>query len=203
MIVFPGNGLGVIAVGGLCHENFHQWWGDNVTEASFDMGFFKEGMATLAAQLLGARQAAQRAGGANTTAGRAAFQRYLVDQFNSLYASGPGFWQLAPSHRSAATYIVYERPRAALIALRQILGPRRFDAPLKAMQRRYAGSSITESELKSAFAARLPDHSSPCQARLSQFFTQWFDTAYRGAKPQITGPGLHGPPFYAHGCTPR
>jgi hypothetical protein len=52
-----------------------------------------------------------------------------------------------------------------------------------------------------AFAARLPNHSAACQTRLSQFFKQWLDTAYHGAKPQITGPGLHGHPFYAHGCT--
>jgi hypothetical protein len=59
-----------------------------------------------------------------------------------------GFWQLAPSHRSPATYLdlyaVYERPKAALIALRQILGPRGFDAVLRVIQRRYAGFSITE-----------------------------------------------------------
>ena len=223
MIVLPGNGLGLVFLGGLYHENFHQWWGDSVSDANFDMTFFKEGMATLAVQLYSARAAEQRAGGPNTTAGRAAFQRALVHEFDSLYASAPGFWQLAPSHRSPATYLdldaVYERPKAALIALRQILGPRGFDAVLRAIQRRYAGSSITEPQLEAAFAARLPDRSAGpaaddpniaallpdrsagCRTRLSRFFTQWFDTAYHGAKPQITGPGLHGHPFYALGCT--
>jgi hypothetical protein len=67
--------------------------------------------------------------------------------------------------------------------------------------RRYAGSSITEPQLEAAFAARLSNHSAACHARLSQFFTQWFDTAYHGSKPQITGPRLHGHPFYADGCT--
>jgi hypothetical protein len=205
MIVLPGQGIGLVALGGLVHENFHQWWGDNVSDANFDMTFFKEGMATLAVQLDSARQAAQQAGGSNTTAGRAAFEHYLVDQFNSLYASGPGLWQLAPSHRTAATYLdlyaVYERPKAALVALRQILGPRGFDAVLHSIQRRYAGSTLTEPQAEAAFATRLPDHSTACQTRLSQFFKQWFDTAYHGAKPQITGPGLHGHPFYAHGCT--
>jgi hypothetical protein len=41
---------------------------------------------------------------------------------------------------------------------------------------------------------------SACRARLSQFFTQWFDTAYPAGgganRPQITGPGLNGPNFY-------
>jgi hypothetical protein len=85
---------------------------------------------------------------------------------------------------------------------RQILGPQRFDGVLKAIQHQYGGSSITEPQLESAFVAGLPNHSSACQTRLSQFFTQWFDTAYHGtAKPQITGPALDGQPFYADGCT--
>ena len=205
MIVFPGNGLGLVDVGGLYHENFHQWWGDNVSDANFDMTFFKEGMATLAVQLYSAREAAQKSGAPSTTAGRAAFKRYLTQQFDSLYALGPGAWQLAPSHRSPASYLdlyaVYERPKATLIALRQILGPRPFDVVLRTIQHRYAGLSITEPQLKAAFAARLPNHSAACRTRLSQFFTEWFDTAYHGGKPQITGPGLPGHPFYAHGCT--
>jgi hypothetical protein len=206
MIVLPANGNGgLVNLAIVYHENFHQWWGDNVSDANFDMTFFKEGMATLSVQLFEARQAGQKAGGPNTAVGRAAFERYLVDQFNSLYDLGPGFWQVAPSHRAPAEYVdgnaVYERPKAGLIALRQILGPRGFDAVLHSIQRQYAGSSITEPQVETAFAARLPNHSAACQARLSQFFKQWFDTAYHGAKPLITGPGLDGHPFYAHGCT--
>ena len=79
--------------------------------------------------------------------------------------------------------------------------PGAFEAALRAIQHRYAGSSITEPQVEAAFTARLPNHSTACQTRLSQFFTQWFDTAYRGSKPQITGPGLLGGMFYAHGCT--
>ncbi|MCL2581926.1 MAG: hypothetical protein FWE35_05660 [Streptosporangiales bacterium] len=205
MIVLPGNGLGLVFGEAVVHENFHQWWGDNVSDANLDMTFLKEGMATLTAQLHEANRAAQTAGGPNTTAGRAAFLGYLVHQFNSLYDLGPGFWQIAPSKRSPAAYLdynaVYERPQAALIALRQILGPPRFDAALTAMQQRYAGSSITEPQAEAAFAAQLPDQSAACRTRLSQFFTQWFDTAYDGSKPQITGPGLQGHSFYSNDCT--
>ena len=93
---------------------------------------------------------------------------------------------------------MYGRPPAADIALRQILG--RFDAVLQAIQHRYGGLSITEPQLEAAFAARLPNHSVASQRRLCEFFTQWFDTAYHGGRPQITGPGLHGQPFYARGC---
>ena len=88
-----------------------------------------------------------------------------------------------------------------MIALRLILGPRRFDTALRSMQRRYAGSSITEPEVEAAFAARLSNRGAACRRRLSQFFEQWFDTAYHGGKPQITGPGLPGRPFFASGCT--
>ena len=43
-----------------------------------------------------------------------------------------------------------------------------------------------------------------CEARLGQFFTQWFDTAYPSgggtSRPAITGPGLAGPGFYTSSC---
>src|SRR4051794_31311045 len=63
MIVLPGQGIGLASLGGLVHENSHQWWGDNVSDANFDMTFFKECMATLATQLYEASEAAQHAGG--------------------------------------------------------------------------------------------------------------------------------------------
>ena len=82
-----------------------------------------------------------------------------------------------------------------------ILGPARFDAALRQLQRGYGGSSITEAQLEAAFRQWLPVHSNSCEARLSQFFTQWFDTAYASGgganRPMITGPGLAGPGFYS------
>jgi len=63
----------------------------------------------------------------------------------------------------------------------------------------YGGSSITEPELEAVFRHWLPVHSRACQHRLSQFFRQWFDTAYpaggKANRPMITGPGLAGPGF--------
>ena len=41
-ITFEG---GMILPNTLYHENMHQWWGDNVSEASYEMTFFKEGLA--------------------------------------------------------------------------------------------------------------------------------------------------------------
>jgi aminopeptidase N len=120
------------------------------------------------------------------------------------HGSGTDFWTTAPSnpipYSLFDTSNTYNRPGAAYIALRQIIGPARFDAALRQLQRTYGGSSITEPELEAVFQQWLPVHSSACQQRLSQFFRQWFDTAYPAGgganRPTITGPGLAGSGFY-------
>jgi Peptidase family M1 domain len=209
MITFAG---GEIDTDTLYHENMHQWWGDHVTEAGYTMTFYKEGLATLAEYLFAARQAQARAGGPATAAGRAAFQASLVAQFNRGYGSAGGFWTQAPSDPTPFSLFdsasTYDRPGLTYIALRQILGAGRFDRALAAIQRRYGGRSITEPELTAAFARWLPNRSPACGARLRAFFTQWFDTGYPAGggarRPQVTGPGLAGPGFYAvPGCTHR
>jgi hypothetical protein len=206
MIAFSS---GVIDTDTLYHENMHQWWGDNVTESGYRMTFFKEGLATLAEFLYHARLAEDAAGGPRSPKGRAAFQASLVHQFNALYRSRDGFWTAAPSNPEPfglfSGSATYARPGAAYIALRQILGHRRFIRALRQIQRRYGGASITETQLEAAFHHWLPVHSPGCQARLSRFFTEWFDTGYPPGggrhRPMITGPGLAGPGFYtAHGC---
>jgi len=202
MIAFAG---GVINTDTLYHENMHQWWGDNVTEDDYRMTFFKEGMATLAEFLYHARLAEDAAGGPSSPQGQAAFQASLVSQFNRIYRRSGSFWTTAPSNPEPFTLFsgsnTYDRPGAAYIALRQILGPANFDRVLQQLQQVYGGASISEAQLEAAFHQWLPVQSSACQSRLSQFFTQWFDTAYpQGGgnnKPMITGPGLAGPGFYS------
>jgi hypothetical protein len=202
MITFAG---GVIDTDTLYHENMHQWWGDNVTEGGYRLTFFKEGMATLGEFLYQARLAEDAAGGPSSPKGRAAFQASLVKQFNKTYGSGGGFWTGAPSDPTPYTLFdgssTYDRPGVAYIALRQILGPARFTAALRELQRVHGGGSISEARLEAVFHRWLPVHSGACQARLSQFFTQWFDTAYPPGggtnRPVITGPGLDGPGFYS------
>jgi hypothetical protein len=202
MIAFSG---GEIDTDTLYHENMHQWWGDNISEGGYRMTFYKEGLATLAEFFYHARLAENAAGGPSTAKGRAAFQASLVKQFNQIYGSKDGFWTTAPSnpipYSLFDTSNTYDRPGAAYIALRQILGPARFDAALQQLQRTYGGFSISEPELEAAFRQWLPVHSNACQQRLSQFFTQWFDTAYASGgganRPKITGPGLAGPGFYS------
>ena len=204
MITFPG---GTIDLDTFHHENMHQWWGDNVSEANYNLTFFKEGMATVGEYLFAARTAATAAGGLRTPAGRAAFDASLVQQFNDNYARSD-LWSGIPSDPTPDTLFdgasTYDRPGTAYLALRQILGSRNFDGALQEIQHRYGGGVITEAQLERGFERWLPRHSSACRARLATFFTQWFDTAYPSGggatKPQITGPGLDGGGFGGGRC---
>jgi Peptidase family M1 domain len=200
MITFAG---GTTDLDTLYHENMHQWWGDNVSESNYTMTFFKEGMATLAEYMFAARTAETAAGGPGTAAGQAAFQASLIAQFNTNYALGAGFWSLAPSNPTPYSLFdfspTYGRPATAYIALWQILGTASFTKVLQQVQRSYGGGSIAEAQWEAAFQSGLPNQSAACHSLLSQFFTEWFDTAYPSggaAKPDITGPGLAGPGFY-------
>jgi hypothetical protein len=204
MITFAG---GFIDTDVLYHENMHQWWGDNVSESNYTMTFYKEGMATLGEFLYQARLAENLAGGPYSPKGQAAFQASLVKQFNQVYSAKGSFWTVAPSNPEPAGLFsgssTYARPGAAYLALRQILGPGNFTQALQQVQRAYGGGSITEPQWEAGFSSWLPVQTSACRARLSQFFTQWFDTAYPVGggrnRPQITGPGLNGPDFYGSG----
>ena len=191
---------GVVELPLLWHENMHQWWGDNVSEASYEMTFFKEGLAEwMESYVFPARS---RQGNA--------FERAMMRRFDKAYASAGDYWTIAPSHPFAYSLFddaaTYERPAAAYEALRRILGADAFDATLQEIQRDFGGAAITEPQLEAAFQQALPSQGDACHARLAQFFTEWFDTAYPAGggaqRPQITGPGLAGGEFYgaAGGC---
>jgi hypothetical protein len=202
------------------HENFHQWFGDNVSEDQFRDTFWKEGWATVGEFLFGARVAAEGAGGLGTPAGDAAFDRSLRQGFAQFYSAGGGFWTVAPSNPTTDSLFgganTYLRPSMAYLALRQILGAHAADPAhdlwimaMHDIQRTYGGRSITEAQLEAVFHHRLPNQSAGCQAKLTRFFHQWFDTAYPAGgganRPTITGPGLPGPDhFYKAGspCAP-
>jgi hypothetical protein len=200
MITFAG---GRTSLGTLNHENMHQWWGDNVTEGNYNLTFFKEGFATLGEYLATARSAETAAGGPYSAAGQAAFDASLVDRFDRNYANNR-LWTGAPSDPTPWSLFsgsfTYTRPGTAYIALRQILGKTNFAKALQQIQRDYGGRSITEKQLEAGFHAWMPNQSAACSARLDQFFTEWFDTAYPAGgganRPQLTGPGLAGPGFY-------
>jgi hypothetical protein len=203
-ITFAGGTIGLQTFN---HENFHQWWGDNVSEANYNLTFFKEGMATLGEYLFTARNAATAAGGLGTPAGDAAFEASLVSRFNTNYANTGSLWRAAPSNPTPSTLFstatTYTRPGTAYLALREILGPASFNAAMQQIQHDHRQGTVTEAQLEAGFAAFLPNPTASRQSCLSQFFTQWFDTVYANGgganRPQITGPGLNGNGFV---CTP-
>jgi hypothetical protein len=82
---------------------------------------------------------------------------------------------------------------------------------MKDIQSTYGGQNITEPQLEDVFRSHLPVDSASCNARLTSFFTQWFDTPYPVTtppfnpsvnKPQLTGPGLNGPGFTCASVSP-
>lgn len=168
----------------LFHENMHQWWGDAVTQATFDMVWFKEGLATFAEDIRRARMAAARTGKRRT------YRRTLQRKFDRLYHSRGTFWSQAPSAPTPATYFDYDatylRPGALYLALYLDLGHRRFSAVLHRLQRRYGGRSLTRDQWERAWLATMP--SSACRGQLRTLFEQWLDTAYPiGERPELTG----------------
>src|SRR3954452_9251045 len=210
-ITFAG---GRISFGTFNHENMHQWWGDNVSEAAYNLTFLKEGFANMSESLNTARTAATNAGGLDTPAGDAAFDQRLVNTGNATYNStSTTFWNIAPSNPQASSLFgtnnTYTRPGRSYIAVRQILGKANFNSALQEIQRTYGGGSITEPQEIAVFHKYMPNQSAACSQKLDAFFRQWWDTPYTGSpaagnKPQITGPGLAGQGFYdqAGGCAP-
>jgi hypothetical protein len=212
-ITFPNGARSTPSVGTLAHENMHQWFGDNVSEAAFNLTFWKEGWATIGEYLNTARTAAINAGGLDTPTGNAAFDTSLINRFNTNYGTtSASFWTGAPSNPTVSTLFTtsstYTRPGTAYLALRQILDSSlsrpasdRWIGVMKQIQTQYGGGTINEAQLEAVFHQWLPNQSPACHAKLDTFFAQWFDTAYPTPnnatnKPQITGPGINGPDHF-------
>ena len=109
MITFAG---GETDTDTLYHENMHQWWGDHVSEASYNLTFFKEGLATLGEFLFAARTAQARAGGPGTKAGArssAAWSGSSAPATRARTGSGPP--RRRTRHRSACS--AARRPMSA------------------------------------------------------------------------------------------
>ena len=220
-ITFANGAASTPSAGVFHHENMHQWFGDNVSEGGFRLTFWKEGWATVGEYLNTARNAANAAGGLGTPVGNTAFDNSLIARFNTNYGTTSGTaWTSAPSNPTVGnlftTVSTYTRPGTTYVALRQILdgsasrpASDRWIGVMKQIQSDFGGGSITEAQLENVFHQWLPNQSDACHAKLDQFFTQWFDTAYPAPnnatnKPQITGPGLNGSDhFYndASACT--
>ena len=84
-ITFAGGQIGGAtgtSLGTFNHENMHQWFGDNVAEAAFNLTWWKEGFATLGEYLCTARNAPLACGTAGPPASDAAFEASLIGRFN-------------------------------------------------------------------------------------------------------------------------
>jgi hypothetical protein len=204
-IVFVGGSIGNNA-GTFSHENYHQWWGDNVSYDEHRNTFFKEGYATISEYYFAADNAGKLAGPVGSDAYKAAFEATMTTRFNSQYLTTTNnYWSIAPSNPTTATLFsnanTYTRPGASYVALRAIMGATNFDNASKQIQRDYGGGSISPPQEIAIFKKWMPNQSTGCLNKLDAFFKQWWDTSYTGSaaagnRPQITGPGLAGGGFY-------
>src|SRR3954470_8066871 len=203
-ITFAGGSIGP-SLGTFNHENMHQWFGDNVAEAAFNLTFWKEGFATLGQYLSNAR------GTPPGVTGGPAFETSLINQFNGNgNYNSTSLWTGTPSNPTSAnlfsTATTYTRPGTSYVALWQTLTRDGMIASMKDIQSTYGGKTITEQQLEDVFRSHLPVKSASCNARLTSFFTQGWDTPYPTGgglnKPQLTGPGLNGPGFPCGQVTP-
>ena len=172
MITFQG---GRIDLDTFNHENMHQWWGDNVTEANYNLTFFKEGMATLGEYLFDARNAATSAGGLDTPAGHAAFDASLVDRFNTNYANSKpldrralrpdaGHAVLGPLHLHPSRHRVHRaaaNPRQGELRQRATTDPARLSAAPASPSHSWRPGSRRGCQTRARHAARGWTSSSP------------------------------------------
>ena len=201
MITFAG---GTIDLDTFNHENMHQWWGDNVTEANYNLTFFKEGMAT--ARRVPLRRAKRR--DRRRRAGHGGRSRRLPEEpgqsVRRQLRAAPTLWSGAPSNPTSYSLFSGGRPTRGpappTSRCARSSAPAASTVRCRRSSAGTAAASITERQLEAAFArlAAEPEHGLPVDA--APFFTQWFDTAYPtsggATKPSITGPGLHGGGFY-------
>ena len=191
-ITFQG---GSVAADILAHENMHQWWGDNVSESTFRETFEKEGMADMAEDLYAADQTATMLPVPSYDAAFEAQMTLLEQQaYTTATDANPltaNVWRVAPSDETPAQLFgasTYVRSGIAYEALRKIMTPARFHVATKAIQSAYGGGNASETQYRDEFAKQLLPQTAACQARLAQFYTQWFDTAYpTPMKPGMTG----------------
>jgi len=101
------------------------------------------------------RQPGQRRGQLDLQppAGRKAFTDSLIRQFDTTYARSGSFWTAA----------VEPKPVRPILELRHL---------------RAARCRLNRPHVDPRHRQWLPNKSAACENRLSQFFVQWFDTAY-------------------------
>ena len=207
-ITFGNGASSTPSIGTINHEQMHQWFGDNVAEASFNLTFWKEGFAT-DLRVHEHRPHRRQRGRGSRDAGRRRGLRGEPDvsRFNTNYGTtSTTFWTSAPSNPTVGnlftTAFTYTRPGTAYLALWQTLG-RDTDGlgdeghPDHVRRREHHGAAAQGGlpRMAAGRAARL------AATRLDQFFPEWFDTSFPAGganttnKPKLSGPNLNGTGF--------
>ena len=118
------------------HENMHQWWGDNVSEANYNLTFFKEG-SRRSASTSSTRRGTRRRPARRVERGvRAEPRRHVQHELRGhAICCGRARRPTRARTRCSRGRRRTRDPGIAYIALRQILGPANFNAALQQIQR--------------------------------------------------------------------
>lgn len=153
------------------HEIAHQWFGNAVTETSWDDVWLSEGFATYFTLLY-----------VEHDAGRAAFVRGLQSARQTIeryYAGGNNFAIVAdrsPEREEVTSAITYQKGAWVLHMLRNLIGDRAFQKGIRSYYTKYFNANATTGN----FVAEMEKASGK---KLTSFFDQWL---LRSGLPQIT-----------------
>lgn len=161
---FPGTSEGpYIGSSTLAHELAHQWMGDSISPARWNVIWFNEGWATLMEVTFDHAE-----GGSQTPR----------EYFRAVYRSARKRWRTAPARLEGDptqlfnSFVVYNRPGAMLQGLRMILGQRRFHQLALDLAARYGHANIDRSRFVAA-AKRASGFRGRRLRRLDAYLRQW------------------------------
>ena len=158
----------------LAHELAHQWMGDSVSPARWNMIWHSEGWATFFEVLFD-----HRVDGAEQT------PRQF---FRAVYESKPRYWKLAPATLDGDPaqlfngFAVYNRPGAMLEGLREIVGNERFFALAQGLADRHGYGTINRGQFVNEVKQASGLHGKRLK-RLGDYLRQWL---LREKRPHLT-----------------